>query len=176
MLKICSVNKCNQILTTNPREVGAVISIVDPGCEHWRNAQLTDPLSHILTLNLEFEDLVEGGRGTLANDDHIQQIIDVAPEMHRKCREEKKQWLVHCHAGMCRSPAAAFIAACACFPPGKEFDLIHQMMRSKSDIDPNMLMVDIADRLMDRKGKMVMALDSVQAIIAEKFENRWNLK
>ena len=65
--------------------------------------------------------------------------------------------LIHCAAGVSRSPAAGFIFACMQRGPGDEATALSQTVDSaESDfVSPNALMVHYADGLLDRGGEMV---------------------
>jgi len=64
--------------------------------------------------------------------------------------------LIHCMAGVSRSTATGFIYSCMHHGPGHEDEALRDVVRnSVSDfVCPNGLMVDYADRLLDRGGEM----------------------
>jgi len=62
--------------------------------------------------------------------------------------------LVHCHAGVSRSGAAAYALACRDLP---ERDPREIMSKMPATLRPNRLFVEIADRLLGRGGLMVEA-------------------
>lgn len=69
--------------------------------------------------------------------------------------------VVHCWAGISRSTAAAFIVMCANNEPGKEA-LIASVLRDASpSATPNALMVQIADDVLGRRGRMVDAVSAI---------------
>jgi predicted protein tyrosine phosphatase len=66
--------------------------------------------------------------------------------------------LIHCRAGIGRSPAAAFIAACFCNPRADEF-AIAQALRTASPVArPNEVLIRLADVAMGRCGRMNEAI------------------
>lgn len=67
--------------------------------------------------------------------------------------------LVHCNRGVSRSPAAAFIIACAMAPDISEAAILAGIRRAAPHADPCPLIVDFADDLLGRKGRM---FDAVQ--------------
>ena len=68
--------------------------------------------------------------------------------------------LVHCHAGVSRSPAAAFILMCQ-RNDGREQEAATVLRKQARHAWPNRLMVEIADALLARNGRLVTALRSM---------------
>ena len=65
--------------------------------------------------------------------------------------------LLHCAAGVSRSPAAAFILLAACLGPGREQDAMKKTAENCESrlIQPNILMVRYADSILERGGSMI---------------------
>ena len=77
--------------------------------------------------------------------------------------------LVHCWAGISRSTAAAYIVLCDRFGAGSEDDIAKALRYRAPHASPNRLMVEIADRALARKGRMVRAMETIGrgVIVAE---------
>jgi predicted protein tyrosine phosphatase len=69
--------------------------------------------------------------------------------------------LIHCHAGISRSPAAAFIALCALNPSVPELVLASRLRQASPTAIPNPLMVELADEALDRQGRMIDAIEQI---------------
>ncbi len=69
--------------------------------------------------------------------------------------------LVHCWAGISRSPAAAFIAACMLHPYREENALAAELRAVAPDVTPNIRMVRLADALLRRNGRMEAAIRAI---------------
>lgn len=69
--------------------------------------------------------------------------------------------LIHCHAGISRSTAAAFIAICALNPEMSEHLIAERLRAQSARAWPNRLLVSLADSALQRRGKMVRAIDSI---------------
>ena len=54
--------------------------------------------------------------------------------------------VIHCFAGVSRSTAAAFIAACALAPKRDEFDVARALRAASPTATPNARLVALADR------------------------------
>jgi predicted protein tyrosine phosphatase len=66
--------------------------------------------------------------------------------------------VVHCWAGISRSTAAAFTALCAINPHTSERTIATRLRRASPTAQPNRLMVEIADHVLGRHGRMLSAL------------------
>ncbi len=66
--------------------------------------------------------------------------------------------LIHCHAGVSRSTAAAYILTCAHRPPGEEAAWALRLRDASPEATPNALMIALADRALGRGGAMVRAI------------------
>lgn len=88
-------------------------------------------------------------------DEHVQRIIDLGRRLQGKGRI-----LIHCHAGISRSSAAAYIIYCVAFGPGREAEALERVYAQRPIARPNGLMVAIADRLLGRNGAMSRAIES----------------
>ena len=69
--------------------------------------------------------------------------------------------VVHCYAGISRSTASAFAAACLLNPQRDELAIARQIRAASPIASPNRLIVGLADRLLGRDGRMLRALDEM---------------
>lgn len=69
--------------------------------------------------------------------------------------------MLHCWMGISRSPAAAFILACARAPTSREADIAERLRRAAPSATPNRLMVRLADEQLGRSGRMILAIDRI---------------
>lgn len=70
----------------------------------------------------------------------------------------EKPLVIHCYAGISRSTAAAYIAACALAPQRDEGAIADALRTASPSATPNPLFVAIADRMLGRDGRMVAAI------------------
>ena len=137
-----------------------VISIWDPewidrgGVEH----QLKKRLAEETRLHIAyFHDcsVEEPGR-TLPAENDLRQILafaaDLKPEAHV---------LIHCWAGISRSTAVAYAILCQFMGPGRESECIEAILAVRPQAFPNTLIVDLADRILERHGAMRQACDKL---------------
>lgn len=69
-------------------------------------------------------------------------------------------FLVHCWAGISRSPAAAYIIACA-RKAGTEQDLARALRHASPQATPNPLIIALADDILNRSGRMIQAIAGI---------------
>jgi predicted protein tyrosine phosphatase len=69
--------------------------------------------------------------------------------------------VVHCYAGISRSTASAFAAACALNPHRDEIEIARKIRAASAIASPNRLMVSLADKVLGREGRMLRALDEI---------------
>ena len=72
--------------------------------------------------------------------------------------DRKTPLVVHCFAGISRSSAAAFIAACVANPDMDEAELARRIRKASPTASPNPRLVALADRKLGRNGRMVRAI------------------
>jgi len=108
-------------------------------------------------LHLGINDIVEPMDGMILPDErHVQDLIDFVGGWDRR-----QPMVVHCYAGISRSTAAAFIAVCVANPRREERRIAARMREAASFATPNSRMVAIADRLLERNGRMVAAISEI---------------
>lgn len=66
--------------------------------------------------------------------------------------------LIHCWAGISRSSASAFILACERCPDADEQTIAWRLREASRAATPNALMVQLADDMLGRRGRMVEAI------------------
>lgn len=94
-----------------------------------------------------------------ATEQDIQQIIALARELG----STTGRILIHCEAGISRSTAAALIMYACWLGPGREREAMIRVLTQRPIAIPNRRMVEIADRLLDRQGRLMAVL----------YEARW---
>ncbi|MBC6981819.1 tyrosine phosphatase family protein [Caulobacter sp. 17J80-11] len=69
--------------------------------------------------------------------------------------------VVHCWAGISRSSAAAFVLACQRNPHASEHEIAFEIRRKSRYATPNPRIVELADMLMARQGRMIDAAHAI---------------
>jgi predicted protein tyrosine phosphatase len=89
-----------------------------------------------------------------ATEQDVQQIIVLAEEL----RSTTGRVLIHCEAGISRSSAAALIMYACWLGLGREREAMMRVLTQRPIAMPNRRMVEIADRLLDRNGRLSAVL------------------
>lgn len=69
--------------------------------------------------------------------------------------------LVHCWAGISRSTATAFIAACLRNPHTDEVEIAHALRAASPTAFPNTRIIALADDILGRRGRMSEAVEAM---------------
>ena len=131
--------------------------------------QWPDGLAPPNHLNLGMDDIVQPMDGYIhPADEHVSRLIDFVRGWDRAT-----PLVVHCYAGISRSTAGAYVAACA-LNPGRSELVIAQAIRAASPTaTPNARLVALADRVLGRNGRMTAAIEQigpgVMAYMADPF-------
>lgn len=75
--------------------------------------------------------------------------------------ERAKPLVVHCYAGVSRSPASAYIMAAALAPERSEVELARTLRFQSPTATPNPRLIAVADALLGRNGRMVAAIKAI---------------
>lgn len=131
-----------------------------------------EPVDHVLTLAspdaevaardvpatvLRFNDITEPRPGFISpSAEMIRTIITLGQELPAEAT-----LLVHCFAGVSRSPAAAYVLACAASVSGDEAPIAQRLRMASPKATPNALMVSLADQILQRGGAMSAAIAAI---------------
>jgi predicted protein tyrosine phosphatase len=87
---------------------------------------------------------------------HVERLVDFVSGWGRAT-----PLVVHCYAGISRSTAGAFITACALNPSRDEMQIAWALRRASRTATPNARLVSIADRVLNRNGRMMHAIEAI---------------
>jgi predicted protein tyrosine phosphatase len=93
---------------------------------------------------------------TLPSQSHVENMLAFVRRW-----DQTAPLLIHCWAGVSRSTAAAFIAACALRPHRDETEIAQAVRANSPTATPNARLVAIADAMLGRNGRMVAAIDKI---------------
>lgn len=103
------------------------------------------------------DDIREELEGYVApNGEHVRGLIGFLQDW--RC---DSPLLVHCWAGISRSTATAFIAACMHNPEADEVLIARAIRDASPTAYPNTRIVAFADEILDRKGRMLGAVEAI---------------
>ena len=108
-------------------------------------------------LKVSMDDITEHMDGFVApSDSHIEKVLNFVRGWDRSA-----PMVVHCYAGISRSTASAFAAACMLNPHRDEIAIARQIRAASPIAQPNRLIVSLADKALGRDGRMLRALDEM---------------
>ena len=108
-------------------------------------------------LVLSMDDVSEPIEGyELPAHDHVSQLIGFVAQWDRAA-----PMVVHCYAGISRSTAGAFVAACTLNPKREEMEIAWAIRNASPTATPNARIVSLADKLLKRNGRMVQAVRTI---------------
>lgn len=167
-IKICSLARLNE--TVAVCRARHVVTLVRDESRIFRPEGI-DAENHLW---LQMDDIAAPVDGMIApNETHVEQLVDFARRWDRA-----GPLVVHCFAGISRSTAAAFIAACALAPERDEEELAQRLRKASITAMPNPRLVALGDSHLGRNGRMVKAVAGIGAGIAayeaEPFDLRWD--
>jgi predicted protein tyrosine phosphatase len=106
---------------------------------------------------LGMDDIAEMIEGmTPPGEKHIVRLVTFLDRWDRK-----SPLVTHCFAGISRSSAAAFIAACVAAPGRDEEEFARRIRAASPTASPNSRLVALADEYLGRKGRMVKAVAAI---------------
>ncbi|AWN38519.1 tyrosine phosphatase family protein [Methylobacterium radiodurans] len=150
-LHVCSLARLPE--TVAATGAGHVLSLLTSG-----NApDLPDTVPPDCRAVIAVSDIAAATDGhVLADDTHVERIIAFVRAWPRE-----RPLIIHCWAGISRSTAAAYIAACALRPERDEAEVARALRAASPSATPNPLFVALADRILGREGRMVAAIQAI---------------
>jgi len=151
MIHVCSLPALPEtVRATGASHILSVMAKVD---------QVQRPASvlEINHLRVQVDDITEHMDGFVVPcERHIEQILNFVRNWDRGA-----PMVVHCFAGISRSTASAFAAACMLNPHRDEIAIARQIRAASPIAQPNRLIVSLADKALGRDGRMLRALDEM---------------
>ena len=150
-LHVCSLALIGDTVT----QTGArsLVTLLSPGTPVERPEAIA-PERH---LYLAVSDIVAPMHGqVLPGATHLGELLDFVRSWDRA-----DPMVIHCFAGVSRSTAAAFIAACALAPGRDEFAIAQAIREASPTATPNARLVALADETLGRGGRMVAAIEAI---------------
>ena len=151
MIHVCSLARLHQtVIETRARHVVTLLRDTDLVVR-------PDSITADNHLILGMDDIVEQIEGqTAPAQEHVARLIAFVQAWDRAA-----PMVVHCYAGISRSTAGAFVAACALNPKRDELQIAQDIRRASRTAQPNARIVSLADRMLGREGRMVRAVEII---------------
>jgi len=151
MLHVCSLADLPAtVRSTGARYVLTVMGNVD-------KAERPPQVPELNHLKVAMDDVTEAAEGFVTpSAAHVERVLDFVRRWSRDA-----PMVIHCYAGISRSTASAFAAACLVNPHRDESAIARQIRLASPSALPNRLIVSLADAALGRNGRMVKALDAM---------------
>ncbi len=138
-----------------------VLSILDPG---WPEPEPLRAFDVHRRLKLHFHDVIETLPGSLAPERwDVELLLAFARNFGGSCREAGLEptpthLLVHCHAGVSRSTAAAILILAQREPRRPAREIVREVIRLRPRAWPNLRIIEFGDALLGRSGEIAAAV------------------
>ena len=150
-LHVCSLSLIAETVTKTGART--LVTLLSPGTEVERPIHIS-PERH---LYLAVSDIVEPLPGHVLPDaTHLDELLRFIRAWDRSA-----PMLIHCFAGVSRSTAAAYIAACALAPERDELAIARALRAASPTASPNTHLVALADDALGRSGRMKKAIAEI---------------
>src|SRR5262245_46776610 len=151
MIHVCSLSRLHKTVEdTGALHIVTLLKDIDPV----RRPDTIAPANHLV---LGMDDIIEPLNGYVAPaDDHVTKLIAFVRRWQRA-----KPLIIHCYAGISRSTAGAFVAACALNPQRDELSIAQALRQASATATPNLRIVSLADRVLGREGRMRTAIEMI---------------
>ena len=150
-LHVCSLALVGDIVV----QTGArsLVSLLSPETAIARPRDIA-PERH---LHLAVSDIIAPVPGqVLPEKVHLDELLEFV-----RAWDRAEPMVIHCWAGVSRSTAAAYIAACALAPKRDEFAIARSLRAASPTATPNARLVALADSALQRRGRMNDAIASI---------------
>lgn len=150
-IHVCPLSKLEQTV----RDTGAqtLVTLIDRAVPVLRPLAI-EPRRHLFVAISDIAERLEGH--VLAQDAHVGDFLAFVQSWDRRA-----PMVIHCYAGVSRSTAAAFIAACALEPEIAEDHFAQTIRAASPTATPNSRLVALADARLRREGRMIAAVRAI---------------
>jgi len=150
-LHVCSLARIDEVVAATGAR--SMLTLLAPGTPVARPGAIALERH----LRIEMSDIVEHSPGLVLPDaTHIDALIGFVRGWDRR-----EPMLIHCFAGVSRSTASAFIAACLLAPHRDEHEIARALRAASRTATPNSRLVALADAALRRSGRMREAIASI---------------
>ena len=129
-----------------------VLSILDPG---WPEPELLSGFGIDRRLRLRFHDVIESQPGWIAPERwDVELLLAFSRDLSTS---QETHLLVHCHAGVSRSTAAATLVIAQTCPDRPAEEVLREVARLRPRAWPNLRILELGDEILVRHGEIVEA-------------------
>lgn len=130
-----------------------LVTLINLGTTVARPAGIA-PARHLFLGMSDISQALDGH--VLAGQEHMARLLAFLRDWDRA-----EPMVIHCWAGISRSTAAAYIAACALRPERDEDEVADALRSAAPSATPNARLVALADAALGRRGRMIRAITRI---------------
>ena len=161
-LLICGIDELDEYCTA---DISHIVSILDPGCAEPDIFRSFAPHER---LDLRFHDIIDEHAGMVApNGEDIERLLKFGRSMLDS--RSTGRLLVHCHAGLSRSTAAAVLLLAQAQPDRGPEAAVNEMLQLRPRAWPNLRMIELGDESLGCEGKLIRAVRRHYADMVQRF-------
>ena len=150
-IRVCSLARLHE--TVEETRARQVVTLVRDEARVFRPNGIA-PDDHLW---LQMDDISEPLDGMiLPCEEHVQKLVGFLDRWDRA-----QPLVVHCFAGISRSTAAAYVAACALSPHRDEAEIALRLRAASPTASPNIRLVAMGDAFLGRQGRMLKAIGRI---------------
>jgi predicted protein tyrosine phosphatase len=148
VLHVCPLSSLHETVASTG--ASHVVTLINAGTPVERPASIPEERHLFLGMN----DIVDPLDGyILPAHEHVERLLAFVRAWDRDA-----PLVIHCWAGVSRSTAGAYIAACALAPERCEDEIAGALRAASPIATPNARLVAVADEILGREGRMVAAV------------------
>lgn len=134
-------------------DVTHIMSLLDPGRPMPK--ELAELQVH-QRAELWFHDIIEPEPGAVVpRAEHVERLLAFC--RHAITSGSRSQLLIHCRAGLSRSPAAALLCLIQARPDRTAVEALGEIVRMQPEAWPNLRLLELGDEALGRNGEIVAA-------------------
>lgn len=150
-LHVSPLSRLNETVTSV--RARSLVTLINVGTSVTRPVGIT-PERHLFLGMSDINQALEGH--VLAGQEHMARLLTFVRDWDRA-----EPMVIHCWAGISRSTAAAYIAACALGPQRDEDEVADALRAAAPSATPNARLVALADAALGRRGRMTRAIERI---------------
>ena len=150
-LHVSPLSRLNETVTSV--RARSLVTLINVGTSVTRPVGIT-PERHLFLGMSDINQALEGH--VLAGQEHMARLLTFVRDWDRA-----EPMVIHCWAGISRSTAAAYIAACALGPQRDEDEVADALRAIAPSATPNARLVALADAALGRRGRMTRAIERI---------------
>ena len=150
-IHVCPLSKLPETVRVSGAQ--SLVTLIDKGTPVRRPSGIAAEEHLVVVLS---DIVVELEGHTLPAKSHVEKLLAFVRRW-----DQASPLLIHCWAGVSRSTAAAFIAACPLRPYRNEAEIAQAVRANSPTATPNPRLVAIADATLGRNGRMVAAVEKI---------------